>query len=158
MKRFILILIFTIVIITSASSQWYKWRYGVDSLNVLTRSQLEESLKRETSLKTKDIVGVTAGTAAITTGLIMIKSSGSDSDIGKAIGKGIFASSLVVGGIVILPTEIILILIRNARIKQIKEVLNISDVKLGILNCPVNYITRANNSHPFIGVTVTFTF
>lgn len=158
MKRSILLSIFAIVIFTTANSQWYKWRYGADSLNLLTRSQLEESLKRETFHKNKDIFGVTLGTAGIIAGIIMINGPGSNPDPGKGIGIGILGASFVAGGIVILPIEIISILIHSGRIRQIKEALYIPEVKPGILNYPANYIIRANNNHPFTGVTVTFTF
>jgi hypothetical protein len=106
----------------------------------------------------KDIVGVIVGATAVTAGFIIINGPGSDTDIGKAIGLGLLATFLVACGIMILSIGMIFILVRNDRIKQIKEVLKIPEVKPGILNCPVNYITGANNNPATFGVTVTFAF
>jgi hypothetical protein len=51
MERFILLSVLAIFLCTSATGQWYYKKYDVSSLNELTKSQLEESLKHLQSIQ-----------------------------------------------------------------------------------------------------------
>lgn len=154
MKRIILILSFTLVIVTSASSQWYSFKYGVSSLDKLTKVQLEESLKEERTHIRKNLIFSGVGCAMVTTGIIFIKNGEKNDDIVY----GLWGLILAPLGFIILPLELILLGVHLDRSIQIKNALKNASLKATVLNCPSEICLGNTYRHNVIGITICFNF
>jgi hypothetical protein len=56
------------------------------------------------------------------------------------------------------PVWVIKLIVQGVRISEVKKALRRPDLKLGILNCPMNLCPRIFNTSPAFGVTLSFHF
>ncbi len=154
MKRIILILTFTLVIVSSASSQWYSFKYGVSSLDKLTKVQLEESLKEEKTHIKRNLIWSGVGCAMVTTGIIFIKNGEKNDDIVY----GLWGLILTPVGFIVLPLELILFGVHYNRSMHIKKALKNASLNATVLNYPLELSLGNTYHHSVIGITVCFNF
>jgi len=151
MKRLILLLVLSIVLFTSAKSQWYYEKYGVGSLDDLTKSQLEETLG---NLKSKQhCLLIVMSSITVGAYIMGITGFGDPNGIWTYVG-----ASILVLEIISSPVWVSALIVQGVRISKIKKALVSANLKLGVLTCPVNFYTGTHFNPPAIGLTITFNF
>jgi len=166
MKRFILLSVLVIFVFTNVTGQWYE-KYGVDSLNKLPKSELEGHLLDMQALQGVSIFLSVSSALMLVGGALLYNASmdGINENSGQETFMGylsyfgvILGMSMLVGGIILTPILIAGIIVRSGRISQIKEALGSTDLKVGVLNCPVNLHPGARGNPPAFGLTLAFHF
>ena len=150
MKRLILLLVLSIVLFTSAKSQWYYNKYGVSSLDDLTKSQLEETLGKLKSTQHGLLIVMSSITAGA---FIMMTEFGDPKSGWTYIGVLTLLLEMITS-----PVWLSTFIVQGVRISKIKKALVSPNLKLGVLTCPVNVYNRTHFNPPTIGLTITFNF
>jgi hypothetical protein len=150
MKKLILFSVLFIVICTSANSQLYYRKYGVSSLDDLTKSQLEETLK---NIKSKQLCLLIVIPSITAFGLAATSGFGDPKGTWTYVGAYILLFEIITS-----PIWVSAIIVQGVRISKIKKALVSPNLKLGLLTCPVNVYTGTHLNPPAIGLTVTFNF
>ena len=148
------LLIFALLMISASSNcQWYQRQYGVKDINLLSAEQLNEVItKSRTGLVFGAVFSIPA-TIGIIAGLVMQKAPYPES-----LGKSFAGLAYIIFSV---PPEILgltLIGIHSSRIKSIKEIQKMAEIKIGFINYPVgkDLIASGDNILPCISITFRF--
>jgi hypothetical protein len=165
MKRLTLLTILVIFACNITAGQWYFKDYGVQSLNELTKSELEGALHHCQSRQSLHLVISGVSVAMLVTGIVLYNNS---MDLAEgpiedpdtwAGGMGvIFGVGFIVWGAILAPVGLIGTIVQSDKIADLKEALGSPDLKLGMLNYPVNAPCVSYYASPAFGVTLTFHF
>jgi hypothetical protein len=158
MKRGFLIISAAILLSVSGNCQWYNRRYGVSDINQLSLEQLNEALIRAQNGVKGGIVISSIGALGLGVGgyFILHKTMTSEGFQNQNI---IFTGIKIV--ILSIPIEIAgltILSINNYRKTSIKEVLNSTGLKLGLVNYQQGNIfsTTQGSLLPCLSVTIHF--
>ncbi len=165
MKRLILLSILVILVCNITVGQWYFKDYGVQSLNELTKSELEGALHNCQSRQTLYLVISGLALASLVGGIVMFSNSMvivEDSIDGYEALAGtmgaFFGAGFIALGAVLTPLGIVGTTVQSGRISDIKEALGSPDLKLGLISYPVTGPGGLYKASSTIGVTLTFHF
>lgn len=165
MKRLILFTVLVIFVCNITVGQWYLKDFGVRSLNELTKTELEGALLHYQSRLTLHLTLTGIGVASLIGGIVLYNNSvelaeGSlDDPETWAAGFGmLFGFSFILLGAVLAPVGLVGIIVQSDKISDLKEALGSPDLKLGVLNYPVNGSPGSYNLSPAFGATLTFHF
>lgn len=150
MIRFLLLSVLSIFLFTNVNSQWYFNKYGVSSLDYLTKIQLEETLGNLISTQHCLLIVMSSITAGA---FIMMTGFGDPKGGWTYVGAFILVLEMITS-----PIWVSTLIVQGVRISKIKKALVSANLKLGVLTCPVNFYTGTHFNPPAIGLTITFNF
>jgi hypothetical protein len=160
MKKLLIVTGLLAISILNSSGQWYLKKYNVSNINLLSKTQLEESLaSARKDLGTSGIVagvgalGIIGGFATLNWGL------GDDpSDLEEMLGSDFLGHTYIVLGAGVLTGGIISCIFNLGKIGRIKTVINRNYGLPGSLNISPSII-KNNYSHlscPGLKLTINF--
>lgn len=165
MKRLTLLSIIVIFVCNITFGQWYFKDYGVQSLNELTKSELEGALHHCQSRMNLYLTISGISIASLVFGIVLYNNSmdlaeGSSDDPDSWAGAMgvIFGVGFIGWGVILTPLGIIGSIVQSGRISDLKEALGSPDLKLGLINYPVTGLRGSYKASSTIGVTLTFHF
>jgi hypothetical protein len=123
MKKSLLLSFFAIVLCFSANGQWYKQKYGVDSLNEPTNSQLETCLNEIQLQRHKSIVknSIFIPSATIASILLIHNANGMNFGTVSSVYENMAGVVLALAAFLDLPIALVKISKQSTRISQIRE-------------------------------------
>ena len=156
MKRLKLV-IFVLLISLNANSQWYS-KYGVNDPNLLTTQQLNDALSDSKSMTGVGGAFSFLGILGIWGGFALMESAYDEPEWDVGVGRwigGFFLTTISFGLEI---TGIVFLVTGGTRSSEIKRILNITDVKVGLIGIP-GYDKSLKLANPVIpGLALTFHF
>ncbi len=157
MKKLFLLLFFIVIFLQSADAQWYYKQFGVRSLDMLNKSQLDMSLKYMLDQRRKSIItySVVASATAAGGAFLMYKANKSGSGEGSGITSAVGATLLVISAAGIVPAAITDITIQSVRISKVRKALGNPHIHPGMSCIPMQGSAQLQTV-PVYGLTISF--
>jgi hypothetical protein len=163
MNKIILILAAIILLSVDGNCQnYYYKKYGVKELNQLTQEQLTKELKLN-----KKAVGFSIGALAVGTSFIVLgsylnkeanKTLTTVEDFEAWPFEKVLGIVFITSGSAIDLCGLFLLPYSSIKINKIKKLLGNSEVKLGVINSPINKMDNRSNISLTPGISLTINF
>jgi hypothetical protein len=156
MKKLILLLFLIATFHQSADAQWYYKKFGVRSLDVLNKSQLDMSLKYMLDQRRKTIItySVIASATAAGGAMLMYKANKSGSGEGSGMISAVGATLLVISTAGIVSAAVTEITIQSVRISKVRKALSHPQIHPGVSCIPMQSPAQIQTV-PIYGLTIS---
>lgn len=158
MKKTFLILATIMLLSIDGNCQWYYKKYGIKDLNQLSKEQLTEALKLSNINVGVSIGCLTIlGPPLIIGGIHIINKAKTTEDFDTFL-NGVWGIYFLIAGVTFEITGLILLPITLNQSKKIRNTLHNPEIKIGLIDCPQNYIFNCSNISPTPGISITIHF
>ena len=156
MKTVFFIMVTAMLISSCGNCQWFERRYGVDDIYQLSDEQLNDAFKRARTGTWVGAILTTVGAAGLITGIAIASSANDMGRAGEARAyEGVF---LAMGSVPLGIAGVTIWGINGTRLQTIKEIMNKTEIKPGVLNYPSGNYSRDFNCSFIPGFSITFNF
>ncbi len=160
MIRYLVTLFLVMLFFQDADAQWYYRQFGVHSMDQLSKSQLELSLKYLLHQRKNTAIayGVAIPACAATGALMIHRANNYGADEGSGMVAALGATLVAVSVFGLVPVAIGSLTAQSVRISKVKKALGNPDLTFQLYNQDKFPITGHTTMLPTVGVKMTFNF